>query len=204
VVENLKELNEFPPIVLCLNKMDPDLKDSKKIRKNIKKVSGRIKDISEGFFIKMFETSVFDHWSLISAYSHGLSQLSPNRELFKNQLMSFAKSIKSDAILLLNENGIILSNYSKSDVSEKIFEISAPHFQTLYKTFKEFKLLKKDFLISSGITNDSKNVVFIRIIVDKHNLYLLLYLNKQMGIKELEAKLPDFTKNISSLIYTYI
>ena len=204
VINSLIELEEFPPIVICLNKCDPDVKNAKDIKKNIKAVKEKIKEISERFFVKIFQTSIFDHWSLVSAYSFGLSQLSPNRELFENQLKHFAKKISSDAILLLNENGIILSNFSKSGISEKVFEISAPHFQTLYKTFKEFKLLKQDFLISSGITSESKKIIFKRIPVEKYNLYLLLFMEKELNIDKIDRYLPKFSKNLNELIQTYI
>jgi small GTP-binding protein len=204
IVESLVELEEYPPIVVCLNKCDPDIKDSEDIRANIKKIIEQINEVSERFFIKIFETSIFDGFSLISAYSFGLSQLSPNRELFENQLKHFAKKISSDAILLLNENGIILSNFSGIGISEKVFEISAPHFQTLYKTFKEFKLLKQDFLISSGITDESKKIIFKRILVEKYNLYILLFMEKDLNLDKIERHLPKFSKNLKDLIQTYI
>ena len=204
VIDSLIELEEFPPIVVCINKCDPDIKKSKDIRANIKVVIEKISEISERFFVKIFETSIFDGFSLISAYSYGLSQLSPNRELFENQLKHFAKKINSDAILLLNENGIILSNFSEIGISEKVFEISAPHFQTLYKTFKEFKLLKQDFLISSGITDESKKIIFKRIIVEKYNLYLLMFMEKDLNLDKIEKHLPKFSKNLNDLIQTYI
>ncbi len=204
VIASLIELEEFPPIVVCLNKTDPDIKKSKDIRANINTITEKISEISERFFVKIFETSIFDGFSLISAYSYGLSQLSPNRELFENQLKHFAKKINSDAILLLNENGIILSNFSRMGISEKVFEISAPHFQTLYKTFKEFKLLKQDFLISSGITDESKKIIFKRIIVEKYNLYLLMFMEKDLNLDKIEKHLPKFTKNLKILIQTYI
>ncbi len=204
IIDSLLELEEFPPIVVCLNKYDPDIQKSKEIKNNLKTLNQEINKISEGFFVKIFETSIFDHWSLVTAYSFGLSQLSPNRELFENQLKHFAKKINSDAILLLNENGIILSNFSKTGISEKVFEISAPHFQTLYKTFKEFKLLKQDFLISSGITSESKNIIFKKIPVEKYNLYLLLFMEKDLNLEKIDKNLPKFSKNLKDLIHTYI
>lgn len=204
VINSLIELEEFPPIVICLNKCDPDIKKSDDIRANIKVIIEKTSEISKQFFIKMFETSIFDGFSLVSAYSYGLSQLSPNRELFENQLKHFAKKINSEAILLLNENGIILSNFSRMGISEKVFEISAPHFQTLYKTFKEFKLLKQDFLISSGITDESKKIIFKRIIVEKYNLYLLMFMEKDLNLDKIEKNLPKFSKNLNDLIQTYI
>jgi small GTP-binding protein len=206
IIDSLIELDEFPPIVVCLNKYDPDIRKSKEIKNNLKTLRDEIIRISEKFrfFVKIFETSIFDHWSLIAAYSHGLSQLSPNRELFENQLKHFSKKINSDAILLLNENGIILSNFSTTGISEKVFEISAPHFQTLYKTFKEFKLLKQDFLISSGITSESNNIIFKKIPVEKYNLYLLLFMEKDLNLEKIDKNLPKFSKNLKDLIHTYI
>ncbi len=204
VIGSLLELDEFPPIVVCLNKYDPDIKKSNEIKNNLKILNEEISKISDRFFFKIFQTSVFDHWSLISAYSYGLSQLSPNRKLFENQLKHFAKKINSDAILLLNENGIILSNFSRTGISEKLFEISAPHFQILYKTFKEFKLLKQDFLISSGITNESKKIIFKKISVEKYNLYLLLFMEKDLNMEKIDKNLPKFSKNLKDLIHTYI
>ncbi|TKJ19711.1 MAG: hypothetical protein CEE43_14755, partial [Promethearchaeota archaeon Loki_b32] len=204
ILNILLELDEFPPIVVCLNKFDPDLKGSKDIFKNLEVIADSIKENSDRFFIKIFQTSIFDHWSLITAYSFGLSRLSPNRELFRNQLKKFAKKTNSDAILLLNENGIILSNFYKTEVSGKVFEITAPHFQNLYKTFKEFKLLEQDFIVSSGITDKSKKVMFKKIKVGKYNLYLLLFLEKSLEIDKIEKNLPDFSKNIGDLIQTYI
>ncbi len=204
ILNSLKELDEYPPIVVCLNKFDPDLKGSKEIFKSLEVIADEINENTDTFFIKIFQTSIFDHWSLITAYSYGLSQLSPNRELFRNQLRKFAKKINSDSILLLNENGIILSTYSKSEIYEKVFEISAPHFETLYKTFKEFKLLKKDFIVSSGITDESKKIIFKKITVEKYNLYLLLFIEKTLDIEKIEKNLPNFSKNLIDLIHTYI
>ncbi|MFX1428502.1 MAG: ADP-ribosylation factor-like protein [Promethearchaeota archaeon] len=204
ILNSLVDLDEFPPIVVCLNKFDPDLKGSKEIFQNLEIIADEIEKNSDRFLIKIFQTSIFDHWSLVTAYSFGLSQLSPNRELFRTQLKKFAKKTNSDAILLLNENGIILSNYSKDEVSKKVFEISAPHFQELYRTFKEFKILKQDFLVSSGITDESKKIVFKKIQVEKYNLYLLLFIEKSLQIQKIEKNLPDFSKNLMELIHTYI
>ncbi len=205
VISSMQEMDEFPPVVVCLNKYDPDLKDSPEIIKNVNQVEEEIKRISNNYFIKVFQTSIFDHWSLISAYSYGLSQLSPNRELFRNVLKQFAEKTKSEALLLLNENGIILSNFSKDETSGKVFEISAPHFQTLYKTFKEFKMLKQDYIVSSGITDEAKKkIVFKKIIVEKYHMYLLLFVAEYLGIEKIEQNLPDFSKNLIDLIKTYI
>ncbi|MBN1800051.1 MAG: 50S ribosome-binding GTPase [Candidatus Lokiarchaeota archaeon] len=205
IVETLRQLEEYPPIVVCFNKYDPDLKGMLELDELSDDITEEIQNCTQNFFIKVFKTSIFDHYSLISAYSFGLSQLSPNRELFENQLRILANKTNSSALLLLNEKGIILSNYSTNDeLSNKCFEISAPHFQTLYKTFKEFKMLKKDFLVSSGITDESKKIVFKKIKVEKYNLYLLFFIEEQFGIDKIETSVPEFTLNLGDLMKTYI
>ncbi len=204
VCETLKELQEFPPIVVCLNKYDPDLKGSEEIDENISFVQNKLKKYKNNFLIKIFKTSIFDNWSVISAYSYGLSQLSPNRELFRKLLKNLSEKINAEALLLLNENGIILSDFSKDKVSGKVFEISAPHFQKLYKTFKEFKILDKDFIISSGIADNSKDLIFKKIKTNNYNFYLLIFIKKEIKIESIEKNLPGFSKRVVELIKTYI
>ena len=204
ITAKLVELNEYPPIIVCLTKFDPDLQGSKEIFKNLEIIADEVEKRSDKFLTKIFQTSIFDHWSLVTAYSYGLSRLSPNRELFRNQLEQFAKKTNSDAVLLLNENGIILSNFSKSEISERVFEISAPYFKNLYNTFREFKLLEQDFLVSSGIGDNSKKVIFKKIQAGKYNLYLLLFIEKSLEIEKIEKNLPEFSKNLVELISTYI
>ena len=205
IITSLVELNENPPVIVCLNKFDPDLKKSKEINKSRKNITEHINQISPENVVKIFNTSIFDQFSIISAYSAGLAILSPNREVFEAKLKSLSKKIHSDATLLINDNGIILSNYSKEEISGKVFEISAPHFQTLYKTFKEFRLLKKqDFLVSSGITPDMNNIVFKRILAGNYTLFLLFLIKNELDFTKIDKHLDKFATQMEGLIQTYI
>ena len=49
IIESLKELDEYPPIVICLNKFDPDLKGSEEINKNVQIINFKqtFKNISQ-------------------------------------------------------------------------------------------------------------------------------------------------------------
>ena len=203
LIESLENIDDYPPIVLCFHKTDPDIKNDKRIRENIEFIIMSIQEFTQNYYIKIFETSIFDHWSLVSAFSYGISRLSPNREIFRKQLEWFANKTDSEAILLLNEKAIILSNFSRDDVSGKVFEISAPHFQTLYKTFKEFKILKKDFLVSSGISQ-TKKILFKKLNIEKFNLYLLLFISSEDFIERIDEYLDEFISRIEILIQTYI
>jgi small GTP-binding protein len=54
IIDSLLELDEFPPIVVCLNKYDPDIRKSKEIKNNLKTLRDEISKISDKFrfFVK--------------------------------------------------------------------------------------------------------------------------------------------------------
>ncbi|MGV9173425.1 MAG: hypothetical protein ACOC35_12810, partial [Promethearchaeia archaeon] len=73
-----------------------------------------------------------------------------------------------------------------------------------YKTFKEFKLLEQDFIVSSGIADEAKKVVFKKIDVGKYKLYLMLFMEELQNIEKIEKEIPEFSNIIKELIKTYI
>ena len=59
--------------------------------------------------------------------------------------------------------------------------MSAPHFQTLFRTFSEFKMLKRN----SAVWNmDNELIVFYKLSQVDYSLYLLCMLKSQPEIVE--------------------
>lgn len=206
VLDRLRSFDQHPPIVVCLHKVDPDLRqpgssaDKKQVNENIDLAMKLFKVSAKEFHVKFFETSVFNNWSLISAFSYGVSRLSPNREAFRLQLEWFARNVDARAVLLLNENALVLSDYSEDEVAERVFEMSAPHFQSLYRTFKEFKLMNKDHAVwkmEEGLIH------YKRVTVDHMNLYLLFY-TPETDEQTIEGVIPEFRERIGGLVDMYL
>lgn len=215
VLNSLRVFEQRPPIVVCFHKSDPDLVAEEGVGKEVdggeglENLGGKrealVRAFSAGaddFHLKFFPTTVFDTWSLVSAFSYGLSRLSPNREIFRVQLEGLAQHLKARAILLLNENALVISDWAEDEISGKVFEASAPHFQSLYRTFKKFKLMKKD---SADWKMEEGVIHFERLLIDGHHLYLMAFLPEFSSWDgDLDATLTDFVERISGLVDTYL
>ncbi|MHA1730945.1 MAG: ADP-ribosylation factor-like protein [Promethearchaeota archaeon] len=203
VLNSLRMFDQHPPIVVCLHKVDPDLEgeDLKKVKGNTSLLERLFKVKAQDFNLKFFETSVFDSWSLISAFSYGISRLSPNREVFRVQLEWLAKKLGAHAVLLLNENALVISDYAEDEVAGKVFEMSAPHFQSLYRTFKEFRLMEKD---RAHWKMEGSAIFYEKLAVGAYSLYLMIWGDEERKLEKLPDFLDEFVGRISGLIEAYL
>ncbi|MHA1648184.1 MAG: hypothetical protein ACTSVL_11470, partial [Promethearchaeota archaeon] len=162
----------------------------------------KFSELSKGFTTFFYNTSIFDAYSLNKSFSEGISSLSPNREIFAAQLKWFSSKLNAQAMLLLNENSLILSDYAIDKEIEIVSEISAPHFQNLFRTFTDFKLITKNQ--ATWMMEDSI-ILFNHFILDDNSLYLLtLAKNGDNITKKFEKNFPKFKERIKLLIQTYL
>jgi GTPase SAR1 family protein len=202
IMNSLRSFKQFPPIIINFHKADPDVANSDPIRSNIQMMTERIQKEAVGFKVVFFETSIFNAYSLNKSFSEGLALISPNRDIFKTQLRWLAGKINAKCILLLNENSLIISDYAVNEVTGKVSEISAPHFQTLFRTFSDFKLLKKNNAIWHF---EDEAILFYKWVIGTVPLYLLVLLDDRPDIiAHIEKILPDFADRAKPLMDTYL
>ncbi len=202
LVEIMRAFNQFPPIIINFHKMDPDISDSPELKEKIEKLSKKFSELSKGFTIYFYNTSIFDLYSLNKSFSEGISSLSPNREIFAAQLQWFSSKLNAQAMLLLNENSLILSDYATNKEIEVVSEISAPHFQNLFRTFTDFKLITKNQAVWQM---EDSIILFNHFNIDDNSLYLLtLSSHEENIVKKFEKNFPKFKERITPLIQTYL
>ncbi len=201
ILDRLRGLEQYPPIILCIHKMDPEIEDEEKYRKRAEKIREVFGKLADGFPIRFFETSIFNNYSLIKSFSAGITSMSPNREMFQAQLKWFAQKVNARSLLLINLQSIILGSFSVNKESGVVSEMAAPHFQNLYKTFEEFNLLRKNKAV--WLMQDHF-VYFYKLTVDENPLYLLCLTNGNKNEAKIEELLPDLEKKITPLLQTYL
>ena len=202
IINVFRSFKQFPPIVVNIHKVDPDIKDVGSVIQQISFLKERFTKAAQGFTIKFFETSIFDLYSLNKAFSEGIAAMSPNREILRGQLEWLARKINAQALLLINENSVILSDYALDEQSGKVSEITAPYFQNLYRTFAEFKLLKRN---NALWRMDEEMIVFFLLPLKNYPVFLLCLLENQDSlITKLHHNLAEFRKRIDPLIETYL
>lgn len=133
-----KEINQKLPILIMLHKYDPNL------RTQNPKLARRIRDLKKEFFgwlpyhdIYFFESSIYDIYSLIDAFSFGLSQIFPKKELIDKYLESVGKDFNTTALLLFSEDGVAMSEYYKRFLNDDEKENVKTQFYNVQRRISE-------------------------------------------------------------------
>ncbi len=224
IKERLDQFDQKTPIICILTKADPDIINSRKIQKNINKITSKIRELDLNETIEIHVTSIFSIFSILRAFSSGISRLSPNRDLLNHNLKGFSEKNKLFLTLILTADGLVLSDYytkgyllfreflefedyageTKEFEERKIrdvFEISAPQFAIIYKIFSKFKALKKE----EAIFKISYSVILLkRTILSGNEIFILILIDDEDKKDEINASLEDFITRNKDLLLRYI
>ncbi|MHA1682098.1 MAG: ADP-ribosylation factor-like protein [Promethearchaeota archaeon] len=201
IFKAFRGFQESPPIIVCFHKMDPDSEPG--LHEKVDSLKERIDAISEGFFIKYFNTTVFEPYTLITSFSYGIAKLSPNRDLFRLQLENLAKSAGARSVLLLNEQGMVISDYTNSDDPDigQYFELSASHFTSLYNYFVN-SIIKKNS--SRALYYQDDCIVSFNVLENnKYKLFLMSLLDDENALEKITNSLDQFSERIMDLFNTF-
>ncbi len=207
----IKEFAQNTPIVYVLSKGDSDVLDSKEIKENIEFIEHKLKKVNQNEHVEIYITSIFQIFTILRAFSSGISKLSPNRDLINYNLRNFSMITDSYLTLLLSVDGLVLADYysnqaieltkiSKSDVIN-VFEVSAPQFAVLFKIFTNFKALKQDKAIFK-VTNSV--IIFQRITIEDNIMFFLFLVNDENKKEKIKKELPGFLNHTRDLLLRYI
>ena len=219
ILIQLNKFEQHPPIIFVFSKGDADILNSDEIKENIKFLRSRLIEFTSNKNPEIYITSIFSTFSILRAFSSGISKLSPNRDLIKLNLKKFSKKTDTPLSLLLNKDGLVLADYyskkfyslinikNQSELKEKdnlknVFEVSAPQFATLYKIFSQFKTLKEEETIFQF--NENLKVLLKKIQVSDNEIYILFLIDNEIKKKKINDLLPEFINKTSDLLIRYI
>ncbi len=221
--KSLKMLEQTTPTIFIFSKGDADIVETELIQDNISYLKSKIKEIASDQELEIYITSIFSIFSILRAFSAGVSRLSPNKALINHNLKNFSSQFGIYLSLLLSVDGLVLADYysnqalnlitpqkaekedSNLPLSEwslrSIFEITAPQFTILYKIFSEFRKLQQDeavFKIATSI------ILFKKIQIANFNMFILFLMDDESKRESITQKLPDFLKLNGDLLLRYI
>ncbi len=119
IVTFYKEENIVLPIVVLLHKFDPKLRQDKKILQSIMSLKKSLNEWLPHHNIYFFETSVFDLYSLVEAFSFGMCQLFERKELIDNYMTDVGKEFNTISFLLFDDNGLALNEFYKDHLTDE-------------------------------------------------------------------------------------
>jgi len=145
VITMFKQLNIAPPIYIFLHKADPDwiqvVEDLQGT--HLSSIGKKIRDAIGGTSKLFFKvTSIFDPWTIISAFSEVLLQLHPKSELVDHIIQEFAKKVDAEGMVVLDNNALILGQFYKNAGEKMNFEAITPYVLQIFENFRT--ILKKN------------------------------------------------------------
>lgn len=201
VIEQFKTLEITPPIYVFLHKYDPSLKKVAPVEtaKKLLEIKNKATEIvGSEFTVEFFKTSIYDMWTIMAAFSKVLLTLYPQSELIDKTIHEFAEKNEEDAILILDDNSLIIGQYFKNEESRTILEQSTPYFLTLNDSFANAELPKKKMIVErSGKAFYFNEIKFEGDKGDRKPLYLLIMKSKNEFD---EPNIETFSKIIRDLV----
>ncbi|NVM27335.1 MAG: GTP-binding protein [Candidatus Helarchaeota archaeon] len=201
ILEIFKKLKQKVPIIIFLHKIDPDIKNDPEIRKNVKILKDMVQSsTSADFEIEFYETSIYDDWRLTKAFSAGLQKLSTKTEVLSSHLAEFAKQIKANAIILLNQNGYLIGEYASNEMSA--FLCQSISTQSLYM----YLVMKERDIKPEKITVDIKEgfILFRGVTINEEEFFIIFYSKVTRSLElfgEVFPKFAEQTKDIFKFFF---
>ncbi len=134
VLKVLKDLNEFPPILVVLSKSDQDIRTSLEWQNNVSAIKNKFNNIvreEEKTSIKYSDTTIYQKETVMQMFSKALKTVSETSEIIENILEDFTTTIEGKASSLISMDGLIFGSYTSSDIDEALLNNTALIMQTL-------------------------------------------------------------------------
>lgn len=134
VLKVLKDLNEFPPILIVLSKSDQDIRTSLEWQNNVTAIKNKFNSIvreHENTTISYSDTTIYQRETIMQMFSEALKLVSETSEIIENILEDFTSTIEGKASSLISMDGLIFGTYTSSDIDEALLNNTALIMLTL-------------------------------------------------------------------------
>ncbi len=217
----LSDFAQKTPQVFIFSKGDPDVIDKDDVQKNVTLIKKRLIEITNNPDLEFYITSIFSVFSVLRAFSAGLSKLSPNRELINYNLEQFSEQYDIKLSMFLSTDGLVLADYYSSkayplfvstqynsfDEGEgnedlrNLFQITAPQFTFLYKIFSKFKKLQEEEAVFK-IANSA--IILKKLTITDFEIFILFLVDDEIKKEVINQHLGVFIDRTKDLFLRYI
>ncbi|MBY8983156.1 MAG: hypothetical protein KGD57_09420 [Candidatus Lokiarchaeota archaeon] len=185
VINKFKELEIKPPIKIFFHKFDPSLEKSafNEYSETIIELKERINKTTKYKKLLFYNTSIYDLPSLIKAMSEIYLSLYPKSELIDKTIEEFANKIKSEGVVIIDDNSLQIGGFFKNEKVKEILDSSTPYFLTLNDSFKVAEKRNSSLMNSENqvmVKRNNKYFIFKQISLKKDfSPYYLLLVKEQ-------------------------
>ncbi|MHA1650129.1 MAG: ADP-ribosylation factor-like protein [Candidatus Helarchaeota archaeon] len=196
-IDFMQKIGLSPKIIVLLHKTDPEIKDTKKIRKNIELVKTQFAQLPKTIELDFYETSIYDRENLSKAFVAGIFKALPKTAVLQEALNEFMKNSDSLAVMLLDENVLILAEASIDTTARNICSISGPYFANMTEKMIKYNLMPPSVLEAQM---EDGWLFHKPIKINGTSRFYLVFFTKERSLDKINKLLPSITQEISNLI----
>ena len=186
------------PIIITFHKFDPDLRYDEKILDNVENLRKEILEKYQTFNILFQQTSIYDIISIVQLVSYGLSVFDKKFFELSELLEKYLNEFKSQALIVFDRNGIIISEFYSEIESEVYIELleSIKEHLFLLKRMDEEKY-KSDYNFS---TIEGKLLSYLhRLNLEKESFFISVVI-KEKRKDDFLLKFPELLEELSQIL----
>ncbi len=186
------------PIIIAFHKFDPDLRYDEKILENVENLRGEILEKYQSFNILFQQTSIYDIISIVQLVSYGLSVFDKKFFELSELLEKYLNEFKSQALIVFDRNGIIISEFYSEIEPEVYIELleSIKEHLFLLKRMEEEKYTS-DYNFS---TIEGKLLSYLhRLNLEKESFFVSVVI-KEKRKDDFLLKFPEFLEELSQIL----
>jgi GTPase SAR1 family protein len=213
IFETFSILKDNPLIIICFNKYDPDVTNKNDLDGRIAELQALINEINQNFDINYFNTSIFDHASLIKAFSVGIVKGNPKAKLISEFLREYAKITFSSGVILMDENSLIMGSHYANKRYLEIIEAVSPRFITAIERLGDYNLFPENVIVNIKFNEKAEEakdegekeaIIFLRSFKTANNIqFTLVTLSRNKNTFKLaDEYLPQLAKQLSEFMLT--
>jgi small GTP-binding protein len=200
ILSTFKKLDIKPKIVLCLHKVDPNIRDNPNTKHLLEDLKKAFQSRSGEFEITTFITSIYDRKSIIESFSRNFQELIVSLKPFKKLLETLVRQLNLDGLVLFDENLMILSEFYRDLDCEQmclnmtynsVYYMSQSNPQMMDSNFA------KNFEFILNLKNKQKRFNFVEVQFKEWRLYLLTTGDKKIDSHETATKFNSIVKNFA-------
>jgi len=146
VLKVLKDLNEFPPILVVLSKSDQDIRTSLEWQNNVSAIKNKFNNIVRehgNTTISYSDTTIYQRETIMQTFSKALKLVSETSEIIENILEDFTSTIEGKATSLISMDGLIFGTHTSSDIDEALLNNTALIMLTLSNFHNSIGLIRE-------------------------------------------------------------
>ncbi|MFX1455164.1 MAG: ADP-ribosylation factor-like protein [Promethearchaeota archaeon] len=190
------------PLIITFHKYDPDLRGNSEIMQHIDELRKKILEKYSSFKILFQQTSIYDIISIVQLVSYGLSVFDDKFFELSELLEKYLNQFKSQALIVFDRNGIIISEYYsdiKPQVYVELLESIKEHLFLLKRMEEETFELDHDI----SITDHALFSYLHRLKVGEEPFFISVA-TRQNQKEEFLEKFPDFLDELSKILIELI